>query len=90
MVSPSPASLGDHGSSLHNSWSSSQPGQIADVDVFTLKCETGFFVVGLQPWEAAWTSNAMLCTLITMTVTSAWISRRKSIKKLIIFFGHWL
>ncbi|CAN0277836.1 unnamed protein product [Ectocarpus sp. 6 AP-2014] len=25
-----------------------------------------------------------------MSVTSAWISRRKSIKKLLIFFSHWL
>ncbi|CAN0304895.1 unnamed protein product, partial [Ectocarpus sp. 6 AP-2014] len=35
-------------------------------------------------------SPPLYCALWPMSVTSAWISRRKSIKKLLIFFSHWL
>ncbi|CAM9834239.1 unnamed protein product [Ectocarpus fasciculatus] len=63
---------------------------VLEADMFTLRCDAGFAVAGLQPGEAAWTPNTVLCTLITMTVISAWIGRRKSIKKLLIFFSHWL
>ncbi|CAM9206720.1 unnamed protein product [Ectocarpus sp. 4 AP-2014] len=59
-------------------------------EMFTLKCETGILVVGLQDGEALWTPVRILCTLVTVSVASAWISRRKSIKKLLIFFSHWL
>lgn len=84
MASSSPSSLAELASSP-------SPAQAAlDAGMFTLRCDTGFLVAGLQPGEAAWTPNTVLCTLITMTVTSAWIGRRKSIKKLLIFFSHWL
>ncbi|CAM9379811.1 unnamed protein product [Ectocarpus fasciculatus] len=59
-------------------------------DMFTLKCETGILVIGLQDGEALWTPVRILCTLVTVSVASAWMSRRKSIKKLLIFFSHWL
>ncbi|CAM9283456.1 unnamed protein product, partial [Ectocarpus fasciculatus] len=41
-------------------------------------------------WEAVWTPTIILCTLATTSVASAWISRRKSIRRLLIFFSHWL
>ncbi|CAN0507776.1 unnamed protein product, partial [Ectocarpus sp. 12 AP-2014] len=79
MASPSPSSLAEL---MASSPSPSPAEQAALTDMFTLRCDTGFVVSGLQPGEAAWTPNTVLCTLITMSVTSAWIGRRKSIKKL--------
>lgn len=59
-------------------------------ELFSLKCDTGFIVVGIQDGEAACTPIRVISTLITVSVASAWFSRRKAIKKLLLFFGHWL
>ncbi|CAB1105637.1 unnamed protein product [Ectocarpus sp. CCAP 1310/34] len=74
----------------YSSLSSSAAQAVLLAEMFTLKCETGILVVGLQDGEALWTPVRILCTLVTVSVASAWISRRKSIKKLLIFFSHWL
>eukprot|EP00752_Nemacystus_decipiens_P005588 g5057.t1 len=72
-------------------YSSSQAAQAAMyAELFSLKCDTGFVVVGLQDGEAVCTPIRVLSTLITISVASAWFSRRKAIKKLLLFFGHWL
>eukprot|EP00903_Cladosiphon_okamuranus_P012715 g11887.t1 len=72
-------------------YSSSQAAQAAlNAELFSLKCETGFMVVGLQDGEAVCTPIRVVSTLITMSVASAWFSRRKSIKKLLLFFCHWV
>lgn len=67
---------------------SAQDAQYADL--FTLKCEAGFFVLGLREGEAVCTPVRVVATLVTMSVASAWFSGRKSIKKLLLFFSHWL
>ncbi len=59
-------------------------------ELYTLDCRAGFIVVGLQDGEAVATPIRVICTLITISVGSAWISRRRSIKKLLLFFSHWL
>ncbi|CAM9635855.1 unnamed protein product [Ectocarpus sp. 8 AP-2014] len=60
-------------------------------DMFTLKCETdGILVIGLQDGEALMTPVRLFCSLVTVSVASAWFRRRKSIKKLLMFFSHWL
>lgn len=80
------SSLGGYGSTY-----SSQAAQAAlYAEMFSLKCDAGFFVVGLQEGEAVCTPIRVISTLITMSVASAWFSRRKSIKKLLLFFSHWL
>ena len=72
-------------------YSSSQAAQAAMyAELFSLKCNTGFIVVGLQDGEAVCTPIRVASTLITISVASAWFSRRKSIKKLLLFFSHWL
>lgn len=58
--------------------------------MFSIKCDTGFLVVGFQEGEAVCTPIRVVSTLITMSVASAWISRRMAIKKLLLFFSHWL
>ncbi|CAN0049687.1 unnamed protein product [Ectocarpus sp. 13 AM-2016] len=81
------SSLGGYGSTEY----SSQAAQAAlYAEMFSLKCNAGFFVVGLQEGEAVCTPIRVISTLITMSVASAWFSRRKSIKKLLLFFSHWL
>lgn len=72
-------------------YSSSQAAQAAlYAEQFSLKCDAGFIVVGLQDGEAVATPVRVIATLVTISVASAWFSRRKSIKKLLLFFGHWL
>lgn len=71
--------------------SSSEAAQAALLaDVFTIKCETGFVVAGIQNGEAECTPIRVFCTLVTISVVSGWFSRRQSIKKLLLFFSHWL
>lgn len=62
----------------------------AMADLFTLKCETGFVVAGLQDGEAECTPVRVFCTLVAMSVVSAWVSQQNSIKVLLLFFSHWL
>ncbi|CAM9225058.1 unnamed protein product [Ectocarpus sp. 8 AP-2014] len=61
-----------------------------DTYAYTLKCETGFIVAGLQEGEAASAFVRVLCTLITVSVVSSWVTRRDCIYKLPLFFSHWL
>lgn len=75
----------------YGGYSSSQAAHAAlYAELFSLKCDTGFVVVGLQDGEAVCTPIRVVSTLITISVASAWFSRRKAIKKLLLFFGHWL
>lgn len=61
-----------------------------EVELPSLNCDAGFPIVGLLEGEAICTPIRVFCTLVTMSVASAWFSRRKSIKMLILFFSHWL
>ncbi|CAM9508298.1 unnamed protein product [Ectocarpus fasciculatus] len=56
---------------------------------YTLTCETGFLVAGMQEGENYLTPIRVLSTLISVSVVSAWCSRAK-IKRLSLFFSHWL
>ena len=51
-------------------------------------CPSDFSVLGLQAGEDYSTPVRVAATLISVTVTSAWLSRRK-IKRLSLFFSHW-
>ncbi|CAN0278088.1 unnamed protein product [Ectocarpus sp. 6 AP-2014] len=62
-----------------------------NVDAFFRTCGTRLNVGDLQEGEAVCTPIRVLCTLVTVSVISAWFSRRKLIrKKLLVFFSHWL
>lgn len=61
-----------------------------DADLYTLKCETGFAVMGLHQGEAAGAFVRVFCTLVTVSVVSAWVTRRDCINQLLLFFSHWL
>ncbi|CAM9379659.1 unnamed protein product [Ectocarpus fasciculatus] len=76
---------------------SSEAGQAAleeaddNVDALFRTCGTGLSVEDLQEGEAVCTPIRVLCTLVTVSVISAWFSRRKCIRrKLLLFFSHWL
>lgn len=56
---------------------------------YTLTCEGGFLVVGMQAGEASGTAIRTVCTLITVSITSAWFKYRK-VSRLLLFFSHWL
>lgn len=55
----------------------------------TLTCESDFLVLGLQVGEDYSTPIRVLSTLIAVSVTSAWFSRKR-IARLRLFFAHWL
>ncbi|CAM9119172.1 unnamed protein product [Ectocarpus sp. 6 AP-2014] len=56
---------------------------------YTLTCEAGFLVAGMQEGENYLTPIRVLSTLIAVSVVSAWCNRAK-IKRLSLFFSHWL
>ena len=57
-------------------------------DPFTLTCQSGFVVAGLVSGEKLVTVIRTASTLIALTVASAWT--RRKIKRLSLFFAHWL
>ena len=59
-------------------------------EMVSLTCQTGFIAKGLKEGEAVCTPIRVICTLVTASVASAWFSRRRSIKMLLLFFSHWL
>lgn len=62
-----------------------------NVDMFYRTCGTRLIVEELQEGEAVCTPIRVLCTLVTVSVISAWFNRRVSIRnKLLLFFSHWL
>lgn len=65
-------------------------GEMAEASVVYEKaCIAGFLAVGLQPWERVQSVFRIVCTLITVSIVSAWVSR-KGIGRLILLFLHWV
>lgn len=56
---------------------------------YTLTCQGGFPVVGMQAGEASGTAVRVVCTLVTVSITSAWF-RYGKVTRLLLFFSHWL
>ncbi|CAM9423788.1 unnamed protein product, partial [Ectocarpus sp. 8 AP-2014] len=56
---------------------------------YALICESDFGVIGLQPAEVIVTPIRIICTLVTVSVTSAWFHPGK-VRKLDLFFGLWV
>ncbi|CAN0081639.1 unnamed protein product [Ectocarpus sp. 12 AP-2014] len=79
------SSLGEYESSSSQAAEAAAP----DAGMFALTCDTGFIFLGLQDAEPECTFVRVFCTLVTVSVVSAWFSRRKSIKMLLLFFSHW-
>ena len=52
-------------------------------------CESDLDVVGLQKGEDYVALVRFATNLVTVTLTSAWLSWRR-IKRLSLFFAHWL
>lgn len=53
-----------------------------------MACESDLEVLGLQPGEEAIEPVRLAATLIVVTITSAWSF--KKIRRLSLFFTHWL
>lgn len=56
---------------------------------FTVECEGDFMVVGMKSGEVVGTIVRLVCTLVTVSITSSWFGGHK-VKRLLLFFSHWL